>query len=300
MIFAVFAENAEQLYHTLILAESIRTFAGKYAGDPIWIYLPESLLDMGEGVLEKLSSLDVEIKRSHTPPEALAFYYAAKVFAAAKAEAAAEGKAEFLVWMDEDTIVLREPADFNLERGMTFGYRPVMHRLIGSLYSEPPDDFWSSLYDKLSVPESSIFPMVTPADQKTIRPYFNAGLLVVQPEREILRRWSQGFQKLYQDPNIVKLCQGDRYRKIFLHQAALAAVVLSLLKPEEMIELSAGVNYPLFFKEMFGAQKEFDTITDVLTFRYDVYFRNPAPDWSQKLKGPPHIVSWLKERLDKR
>ena len=45
IVFGVFAEDETELSHALILAESIRTFAGAYSSAPIWIYLPQSLAD---------------------------------------------------------------------------------------------------------------------------------------------------------------------------------------------------------------------------------------------------------------
>lgn len=299
IIFASFAEDEEQLYHTLVLSESIRTFAGKFRHSPIWIFVPNDLSEMNGETLRHLSSLNVKIKNSQAPVEALSFFYARKVFAAAKAEGEAEGETEILVWMDEDTVVLLEPQDFALDHGVSFGYRPVMHKLIGSLYSEPPDAFWKYLYQKMSVQESSIFPMVTPADLKTIRPYFNAGLLVVRPQRGILRRWVENFSMLYRDPMIVKMCEQDQYKKIFLHQTALVGAALNSVRREEMVEFSDKINFPIFFKEMFGAEKEFDSIHDVVTLRHDVYFRNPDPNWSERLKGPGNLICWLKERLDR-
>ena len=142
--------------------------------------------------------------------------------------------------------------------------------------------------------------MITAADQDTIRPYFNAGLLVVKTKREILRNWAKNFPRLYRDSFFVEICEQDRLKKIFLHQAALVGAILNLLKRDEMVELSPRYNYPLFFKSMYGALKEFDSLEDVVTLRYDIYFRNPAPDWAQKLKGPDEIIPWLKQRLDKK
>jgi hypothetical protein len=184
-----------------------------------------------------------------------------------------------------------------LAGGKSLGYRPVMHQNIGSLYSEKPDEFWTRLYRDLSVPEAAVFPMKTVADGKTLRPYFNAGLLVVKPERGILRKWAGCFTVLYRDPVLVGMCGRDERTRVFLHQAALAGAILSLLSKDEMVQLSDRCNYPIFFKEMYGAEREFDTIDGVVTLRYDVYFQNPAPDWAEKLKGPAATVSWLKERL---
>lgn len=299
IIFASYAEDSEQLYYTLVLAESIRKFGGKFGQSPIWIFAPDSVAKTGATMADKFSSLQVELKISHVPEEALKFYFAGKVFAAAECELAAESQTDILVWMDCDTIILREPSDLVLRKGTALGYCPVMHKNIGSLYSEAPDSFWSRLYEKLSVPESSLFPMVTIAGRETIRPYFNAGLLVVRPERGILRRWPENFKKLYRDSAFVAMCGQSQRLRIFLHQTALVGAIFNAIKKDEMAELPAGYNYPLFFKRMYGAPEEFDTLDSVITLRYDVYFQKPDKDWDKELKGRPEIISWLKERLDK-
>jgi hypothetical protein len=140
--------------------------------------------------------------------------------------------------------------------------------------------------------------MTTPADSKTIRPYFNAGLLVVRPEKGILRKWAQNFPVLYEDPVFVEWCNEDRYKLIFLHQVALAGAVLNKLTKEEMSELSYRINYPVFFDRLFEADKDFSSIEEAVTIRYDVFFRKAPPNWDKTLKGPKEKIEWLKKRID--
>jgi hypothetical protein len=248
-------------------------------------------------LLRDLADLDADVRVSEAPPAALRYPLAGKVFAAARAESSAVGRAGVLAWLDEDTVVLEEPRDFRLPRGVSLGYRPVMHKRIASLHAEPPDGFWSRVYEKLGVSPSAAFPMVTPADSQVVRAYFNAGLLVVRPERGILRHWVEAFPVLYGDTAIVRMCRQDRVKALFLHQAALAGAILHDVKRAEMRELPASYNFPLFFKEMYGARREFHSIAGVVTMRYDTYFRDPAPDWRERLQGPPEVVAWLGARL---
>ncbi len=297
VIFASYAGDGDQLHNTLVLVESVRAFGGQFADAPVWIYTPSNVLKTQEKLVKSLSALGADVRASDAPVDSRKVPYAGKVFAAARAEAAAKGAASILVWMDEDTVVLKEPRDLALARGKSLGYRPVMHRNIGSLYSEKPDAFWRRVYEKLSVPETAVFPMKTVADGKTIRPYFNAGLLAVRPERGLLQKWAEAFTALYRDPVLVDMCGKDERARLFLHQAALSGAIMKNLEREEMAPLPDGYNYPIFFKEMYGADKAFDTLDGVVTLRYDAYFKNPAPDWSAKLKGPAATVSWLEERL---
>jgi len=37
-----------------------------------------------------------------------------------------------------------------------------------------------------------------------------------------------------------------------------------------------------------------------VTLRHESHFRNPAPDWKKKLKGPPEKVKWVTDRFVRR
>ena len=52
------------------------------------------------------------------------------------------------------------------------------------------------------------------------------------------------------------------------------------------------INYPLLFREMFGGKHDFDNLTDVTTFRQKSIFRDPAPDWEERLNDPTAIHDW--------
>jgi hypothetical protein len=279
------------------MAQSIRSFGGKYKDAPIRVYVPTGLAEQAPETAARLRELDVEVRPSEAPEDASWFYYSAKVFAAARAEAEARGKVEILAWLDEDTIVLREPDEFILAEGKNLGYRPVMHKNIGLLYTEPVDAFWGRAFDLLAVPETSLFPMVTPADGDTLKPYFNAGCLIVRPEGGLMARWVDCWRVLYKDSLLTEMCRTDVKKRIFIHQVALAGAILTHLEREETTELSSRVNYPIFFEQMFGAKRVFDDITDVVTFRHESYFRKPAPDWDKRLKGPTDRIAWMKKHL---
>ncbi|MCU0613142.1 MAG: hypothetical protein MUE60_15320, partial [Candidatus Eisenbacteria bacterium] len=170
----------------------------------------------------------------------------------------------------------------------------------GSLYDAPIDEFWGRVYDKLGVPAEAVFAMPTVADGAVLRPYFNAGLLVVKPEAEILRQWARDFPVLCRDSVLVDWCRTDRLKGVFLHQAALAGTILRTVSRREMTLLPDGYNYPVFFHEMFGANRPFVSLDGVITMRHEGYFKNPAPDWSERLKGPADRIAWLKAHLGPR
>ena len=80
------------------------------------------------------------------------------------------------------------------EKGL--GCRPVDHILIGSPADQPVDAFWRDVYRVTGVSEKQLFTMTTSADQKRIRPYVNAGFLVVRPELGLLRQWRAQFTEV--------------------------------------------------------------------------------------------------------
>lgn len=298
IVFATYAADGEELRHCLIFAASVRKFAGSFSEVPIRIYHSrESLATLNRAQRTMAESLRVTLVATTMPPSATELPYAGKTFAAAQAESEVANSTKILAWFDEDTIVLTDPVELLLPDTTAFAYRPVMHLLIGSLYSLPPDEFWRRVFHVTEVPDSGLFAMTTVVDEQTIRPYFNAGLIVVRPERGILRRWAEFFQALYSDSVVVRQCAADQRKEIFLHQVALACAALKCVSQTEMRELSHRYNYPLFFKEMFGAKNEFDNLTDVVTLRYDAYFRNPSPDWAERLTGTAEKLSWLRIQL---
>jgi hypothetical protein len=93
------------------------------------------------------------------------------------------------------------------------------------------------------------------------------------------------------------LCRGEEKWRIFLHQAALVGAVLNLVDQSQLVELDNRYNYPLFFEEHWQSADRFDDISDVVTLRYDTYFRDPAPRWAQMLTGRTEVIDWLTARF---
>ncbi|MFZ2055595.1 MAG: hypothetical protein WAU81_15505 [Candidatus Aminicenantales bacterium] len=300
MIFATFAEQELDLERIRIMIESIHTFAGRFKDAPVWVYLTEGLLASESEFLEEIESLGAEFRLGQAPEEATWFYLSRKVFASAQAEGEAVGKADILAWLDVDTIFLQEPNEFLLPKGKSLGYRPVMHRNISPLYDEPLDEFWKRAYEDMSIPESLAFPMITVADGDKIRPYINAGCLVVRPERGLLRKWAGTFPLIYKDPVLKDLCRQDERKRVFIHQVALSGAIMKHLKRDEMLELSNRINYPIFFGEMFGAKRDFHNINGVVTIRYESFFSNPPSNWDKIIGGPLDRIAWLKKQFQTR
>jgi hypothetical protein len=297
IVFGTYAADPKDLYWILVMVESLREFGGILANVPVWIYLPDD-----QPKIERAKGLrpfpdGITFKRSNTPAEAKEFWFAGKVFAAALAEADAVGRFQLLTFLDADIIFAGEPCDFLLPDSVSLGYRPVMHKVIGSRYCDPPDEFWTRVYEMLGVPSCAIFQMKTPVDQEIIRAYFNAGLLIVRPEMGVLRKWPVCFAALYSDSVFTDWCKRDRQHAVFLHQAALAGDILSSLKQQEMIELPETYNYSVYLQDKYPANKRPRSVDDVVLFRHEFIFADVTK--LDKIKDARRMYPWVMERVPK-
>jgi hypothetical protein len=255
--------------NVLFLADSIRAFAGALAQARIWCYVPSYGKEVSPATKDRLCELDVDLIPYPIDREVLRFFFTAEITAASLAESRAREEAELLAWVDANTMVLQEPKAFLLPGDKSLGFRPVHHTLVGSRWDEPLDPFWTLVYDRCGVPEDRVFPMTAHVDGVRIRPYINAGLLVVRPERNLLRTWRDTFFGQYKTPEFQALYEQDRRYVIFVHQAILTGVLLSALAPEEMEELPTNYNYPLHLYQEDVTGNRPTALGDLVTCRHE-------------------------------
>ncbi len=298
MIFAVHADSPDDFDAIAILAESLRTFGGAHRSSSLRIYIRDDRIPPDNPrILSLLNRFEADLRVIPPPdPATLFFRYAGKVYAAARAEQDA-GSSGILVWMDPDTVILKEPSAFELPDTASLGYRPVMHRNIGSPCSESPDAFWKTIYELLSIPDDRLFSMTTVADSEMIRPYINAGLCVVRPERGLLRHWRDAFRTLAGNPFLRETSAHEPLRRIFLHQAGLAGAAMLALPRSEWLELPPTYNYPILFDRAFRSLQTFNALEGVVTARWEQLLFAPDPAWPGRLRGDPALIEWLAERI---
>lgn len=292
LVFACHAVDLEQVKRAAILTESIRAFAGDYSAVPVWVLVPEAGVDLSAHFP---SQLDTKLIPFDLEPQVASFPFATKVVASATAEAYAINTTSQLVWMDSGSMVVNSPQTLILEKGLHLGCRPVDHLLIGSPYEAPVDNFWSAVYHVCGVDQSHIFPMRTSADQVKIRPYINAGMLVVRPEHGLLQRWRDKFLTVYQDPRFLDIYQQGYLYQLFMHQAILAGCILSTLGQGEISELPFQVNYPLHMHSQYPSQSRPRSINELVSFRYEDFFSDPA--WLEQIRVDDPLKDWLLERV---
>ncbi len=294
MIFACSAVRKKDVVQALLLTESIRTFAGEFSNLPFLLMVPDGDSLLTRKQLATVEKLAVDLHYFDIDPQAAKFPFAGKVIAAGTAESIALEKTSQLVWMDNGALVVNPVDLLVLEHGIQLGYRPVDHLLVGSPYDQPVDPFWQFVYQSCGVTEENIFPMVTSTDQVKMRPYFNAGMLVIRPEERLLQRWSYTFLEVYQDSILLDFYEKDRLYRIFIHQAILAGCVLARFRQAETLELPPQVNYPLHMHAQYPTQLQPSTLNELVSFRYERFFTKPG--WRDILQVDPPLNDWLDER----
>ncbi|NLI16081.1 MAG: hypothetical protein GX409_07345 [candidate division Zixibacteria bacterium] len=297
LIFATYVQDKNDFHWAMVMFESIDSFAGQYKAMPRWLYLVDSTPEMESLAVEQQSRYGYQVRKSATPPQATRLFYAGKVYASAIAESEAAGGCDYLAWLDPDIVFVKPPESFDLPENIALGCRPVMLQLIGSSYDQPPDSFWSRLYNLLDVPDSAVFPVTTPVDRAEIRAYFNAGMIIVRPEKGILRGWPTAFEKLYTDSTMMSMVKSDRLKTIFLHQAALAGNILTKLSRAEILELPPTYNYPLNLADRYPADSKPVSLDSLVMFRHDGIFT--TAEQLAKVDDGSKILAWLMERLPK-
>jgi hypothetical protein len=299
VIFAFTLGSGEEEKDALRLADSIRTYAGELCFNPIWMLSQRSEDDLSDETRQELFSLGARLISFDLDPGVEKFPFGGYVTAAGIAEGLAQGEASFLVLMASDTLVLQTPSACRLPGGKSLGVCPVHLKLLGCGTNEPIDEFWKLVYQHCQVDVEKIFPMQTIVDEQLVRAYFNAGLLVVRPERGLLRSWQADFTSLYRLPEFEAIFQQNEYYAIFMHQAVLAGSVLSSLKPGEFQMLPFEMNYPLHLHTRVAVERRPSNLNQLITYRYENYgesFGNPEVHISIQIDQP--LREWLQTHFE--
>ena len=280
---------------TILFVESLRAFGGAFTSSPVIVLTPAHTGALPEDAVSKLDALGAQRITFEMREAVQGFPLAAVPYAAAAAEAQVKGNSELLVWMLLDALILNPPAPFDLPAGIDFAYRPVHHTLVGSIYDQPPDAFWSAVYRHCEADEASLFPMQTCVRDNILRPYFNAGLAVVRPVLELLTTWAETFDRLVHHPDFETLYQENKLYAVFMHQAILSAVVPKLLARERMMELPETINYPLHLHTEHPPENRPARLNDLITCRYEEFEILQGVLDAIPVDEP--LKSWLTEQL---
>jgi hypothetical protein len=269
MMFASLAASPASFRKIRVLLDSLKHFGGEMFRPPLVVLHPDNL-DVTVENARLLKSPDVHTVPFSISTEELDFPLATVAIGAAAAENAVAGRAENLVWLLEDTLVLRSPSALVMPAWAQYAYRPVHHTNIGSVWRAPPDDFWAAIYRHCKVQPNHLFPMNTCLRDNAIRPYFNAGCQITRPQNELFSRWRESFRRLYRHPDFRPFFANPSYR-VFMHQVVLAGVVLSSFCPGQLYELPESYDYPFHLHTDYPHELRPTKLNDLVTCRYETF-----------------------------
>lgn len=286
-----------ELKHAIVLGESLRRFGGAHAHSPFWILAArQRSLAIGEH-RARIAAASLSVLPFDLPGQRQGLPFSTKTAGAAAAEDIARADAiDLLVWMDCGSLILSQPDEFALAPRYAMGYRPVDHTLIGSRWAEPADSFWQEIYRGCGVPAGRLFAMPTTVDEQLLRPYFNAGLVIVRPGRGLFAAWLEQFLKLQTEPAFAPHLTQDLYR-VFFHQAVLAGTVLSILAPAELQLLPPKVSYPLHMHDMYPASGRLNVLDEAVTIRHEGLFDEPGWQGAAGITVGAELAEWIAERI---
>lgn len=296
-IFATHPDPGSSGKAEAIWAESIRAFAGKFRNAPLWIFYPRGEDAWAEKVEKILRPSQVELHPFDIPEEARKLPFFAKGYASAHAEELADGRASHLVWMDAGSLVLNPPDALAFSNGINIGCRPVDLSNIGSRIPESPDDFWLMIYALCRVPPDRLFTMQSSTEAIDIRPYFNAGLLVTRPGLRLLNAWRENLDLARRNTDILNMIRANEKRAIFLHQAVLAATIISRYTREQILIYPPNINYALHLHARYPDATRAKTMNELITCRTEYLYEEDK--WQEHLPAIEEpLKSWLFTRWE--
>jgi hypothetical protein len=137
--------------------------------------------------------------------------------------------------------------------------------------------------------------MMTHIDGTQIRPYFNAGIIATRPEKRLLQAWRDTFFTSYRKPEFKKFYLKDTRYRVFMHQAVLSGVILSVFTNNEIQKLSPRYNYPLHLHGENVLDSRPIWIDELVTIRHEGFYKDA--EWHKKIPAKEPLKKWIAEQL---
>ena len=285
-ILMTLVSTAGQRARAKLLIESIRSFGGNLSDCPIWLF--ES--DPQGAPCGALAADGVDIHPLVLPDTVKDYWFGAKVTACSRAEELARPGVRSLIWLSSDCLIVKPPILFDLDPAYDAAARPVHIRNVGLGANEPLDDFWRGVYKRLGVSEIQTT-VESFVDVQRIRAYLNSHILAVNPTRGIFRRWFDEFEALVCDQDFQKAaCQEVRHQ-VFLHQAVLSALIVTMIELERIHILPPDYSYPYNLHESVPPGRRAQTLNDLVCITYED--RPLDPDLVDDIEIDEPLRSWL-------
>lgn len=188
-ITVLICSEANAMYaQSLVLCDSIRTFAGAYSNIEIIAVSPRPQLALDRESQARLRDFDVEyvvedLNKTQSPYGAIN-----RVVASAWAEKNSSKK--FILALDTDTAFIDEPTFFDADVGV----RPVdMKGATSSGPNDPQDKYWQAMCEYGGIDVNKLPILKTTVDKKLIRASYNGGFSLIRRSLGIFKKCEQIF-----------------------------------------------------------------------------------------------------------
>ncbi len=287
-VVAINIQNYSEIKSAELLIKSIKDFGGELAKSDI---LVTSTLEKGT-IQSSLAKYNVKIFPLTIDSTAAKYPFAYKAYSCAQIENAIKGEDCNLIWFDNGCLVLNEPKDLFLDPIKKVAFRPVfLQNSVAEKETDPIGSYWEGIYKLAGLDSSKVIPVETFIDSEMIRFYINCQVITVDPSLGIFNKWLEIQTKLINDSNYQLNACNTGLRKIFLHQAALSAAILSKVNTNEIQWLSNSCGFPVHLWDQIPDNKKID-INSASVLIYEEIFTS-KPDWMKYLKLNEPIVNWI-------
>jgi hypothetical protein len=270
-----------------LLVASIRRFGGSFSQNPLFAVQPRGVESLQPQTLAAFERAGVTHLAAPLNVTHASWPTTNKVFAMAAVED--QARSPCLAFLDTDSILLNEPAEFLLRDDVDLAVQPTLKQFNGSTGpGDPNDALWQQIYNRCDVPEPPY--VSTMLDQVQIRGYYNAGLVVYRRSAALGRRWLDYLHRITPlvPPEI-------RYN---LDQFALAAVAASLQPRLHLLPFP--YNYNIACRNQFASpSRRIIDLDALIHVHYHAAFREPR--FLQSLHPPLNETDvryrWLVDSL---
>ncbi len=292
LAFLLCVEAGPLEQQSILLARSIRRWAGAYAEAQIHAFRLRAGAALAPETYAALSELDVTVHEEVLNRDHHDYVHANTTYAMVWAEDHLD--AEVIVWADSDKVFLSEPADFDLASEMiAAGTAPYYHgRARGPKSAGPGDPFdpyWQRLYELAGVTEEPY--MTALIDGRRLRAFWNGGLIVFRREARLAHEWLELLARLLETGHV------PDYGILHVDQLSLAAVLAR--RPATVCELDRRYNHNLALRALLPEPERSLELADLVSVHYHSWFNRERflEDMRPPLAPDSDRYRWLSQYL---
>lgn len=294
LAFITCIESGSLETQSLLLYESIRRYGGRFSQCPIYAFSPRIGHDISSETKKSLEKLGVEHIDLVLNDEFAYFAYGNKIFATAYIEN--QKKHDFLVFLDSDTLFLREPTALELVDNYDVAVRPVSWKSLCTSGSpdDPYDNYWHLLCEYCGVDYESIPYIQTFVDGVMIKACYNSGLVAVRASKGIFSKWRDDLVTVLRrglEPTKGSLWVTDQY--------TLSTAIWGITDRVQILE--PVYNYPIRSINERQTLIQFNSSHSLIHIHYHRMFNRENlptnPLFQSNFELEAELKTWLLERL---